>query len=80
MRSRAVGKLSICKRDNESSFLGGLCLPLAVNHNSGPFRKVPAPQLRAPVQQKPQWRLTRTIPLKYSGKTTPAEQNLNCIK
>lgn len=39
MRCRAIGKLSIWGRDNENSFLGGLCLPLAVNHKSPPFRR-----------------------------------------
>lgn len=39
MRRKAIGKMSAWEKDNENSFLGDLCLPLAVNHKSTPFRR-----------------------------------------
>lgn len=36
-RCRAAGKLSVWQRENEDSYLGGLCPCLAVNHRSAPF-------------------------------------------
>lgn len=38
-RCRAAGKLSVWQSENESSYLGGLCPLLGVNHRSAPFRR-----------------------------------------